>query len=178
MRLLCVSVHQPWASLMAKGLKTVRAASYATRHRGPTGIHACKTRGGATGLAMMDEDVRVAMALADIPHDRFTPDGFSAGTPFGAILAIADLIDCVPAEGAPEQYLEEQRRHGDYTPGRYLWVFRDAKPLSAPLPARGNVAPFYLEIPTTTCQPSPATGAATTSSGRGRQSARKMSSAV
>lgn len=173
-----MSVHQPWASLMATGLKTTRAAPYATRHRGPTGIHACKTRGGATALAMMDDDVRDAMALAGIPFDRFSTDGFSAGTPFGAILAIAELVDCVRAEDAPDAYLEEQRRHGDYTPGRYLWVFRDAKPLSTPLPARGNVLPFYLEIPTTSSPPPPANGVGATSSGRGRRSARKTSSAV
>lgn len=161
---------------MAHGLKSVRAAPYSTRHRGPTGIHACRKRGGPTQLAMKDTEVIDAMARAGIAFDQFSTDGFPANTPFGAIVGTADLIDCVPVEGASDYYLEDQRRYGDYSPGRYLWVFENARALSTPIPARGNVVPFRLEIPTTSCPPWLATGAAGTTSGKGSKSAKKMSS--
>ncbi len=39
-----LSLHQPWASLIAEGVKTIETRSWATKYRGPLGIHASKRR--------------------------------------------------------------------------------------------------------------------------------------
>ncbi len=39
-----LSLHQPWASLIAEGVKTIETRSRATRYRGPLAIHAAKHR--------------------------------------------------------------------------------------------------------------------------------------
>ncbi len=39
-----LSLHQPWASLIAEGVKTIETRSWATKYRGPLAIHAAKRR--------------------------------------------------------------------------------------------------------------------------------------
>ncbi len=39
-----LSFHQPWASLIAEGVKTIETRSSATKYRGPLAIHASKRR--------------------------------------------------------------------------------------------------------------------------------------
>lgn len=41
MLLTCLSVHQPWANLIAQGTKTIEVRAWPTKHRGPLGI--CST---------------------------------------------------------------------------------------------------------------------------------------
>lgn len=147
MKTLCISVHQPWASLIAHGLKGAKAAPCRIRHRGLVGIHACRTRGGQTRDALMDEDLRAGMALAGIPHDPLSPEGFSVGTPFGVVVGTAELYGCVAVGDAEPEVLEDLRRYGDYGPGSHVWLFRDARPLAEPYPARGNIVPWREDLP-------------------------------
>ena len=56
--------------------------------------------------------------------------------PLGAVVATAELVDCVRTEDTGTPTLE--RRLGDWTPGRWAWELADVRPLEEPLPARGK----------------------------------------
>lgn len=113
-----LTLHQPWASLIATGAKTLETRSWPTRYRGPLAIHAAKTAvGGAVG------DYYVEPWFDDVRHvddcycepDGITPE-YSRGArrswvltangrpllwqlPLGAIVATCQLVDAVPMVG-------------------------------------------------------------------------------
>lgn len=126
-----LTLHQPWASLIALGVKTIETRSWVTNYRGPLAIHA----GRQTPMAGALGDFRVwcesgAVWWLDGRHgdpgsNRYWP------LTFGAVIAICELVDVVPIEHAtPDPY-------GDFTPGRYAWLLDDIVPLDEPVPARG-----------------------------------------
>lgn len=114
MRIL--TIHQPFASLIASGAKLVENRSWPTRYRGPLLIHAGKSR---QWLDRCDE--RPAGEL-----------------PFGAVVAVADLVDVVTIEalraGAPGVTDLRGHRHAF---GPLCWVLRNARPLRRPIPWTG-----------------------------------------
>lgn len=60
--------------------------------------------------------------------------------PRGAIIAVVDMVDYIPAEVMREWMLwvgPNEAGFGDYTPGRWAWRFRSVRPLSTPIPCRG-----------------------------------------
>jgi ASCH domain-containing protein len=62
-----LSIHQPWASLIASGKKTVEVRSWTTRHRGPLLICATKRPHG-------NDPVGVAVAIVNLLDvRRFSP---------------------------------------------------------------------------------------------------------
>lgn len=107
-----LTIRQPWASLIAEGVKTIETRSWATKHRGPLAIHASKRRpedwsvggwwvGGGPALGRgvpsflwgplgsggCDVD-GACMGHAPVEHAR--------PLPLSAIVATANLRDCVP----------------------------------------------------------------------------------
>jgi hypothetical protein len=121
-----ISLWQPWASLMAEGLKTIETRSWATGYRGSLAIHAAK-RSLTVEERMLIQDWRNARLL-----------GWEwAGTslPFGAILAVVDLVDCVPAGNIVPNELNAA--FGNFAPGRWAWITRNCHRLPIPFPCRG-----------------------------------------
>jgi hypothetical protein len=66
--------------------------------------------------------------------------------PFGAIIGQVTLVDVVrvdqlPLSGAAINHLSlEERAFGDYTNGRYAWLFEEAIQFSRPVPIFGNLS--------------------------------------
>ncbi len=79
-----MSVREPWARCIAVGKKTVENRGRATTHRGLVAIHTSKTPDYAA-----TRDGRVLRALGLDPL---------LGAALGAVIAVADLTDCHPAE--------------------------------------------------------------------------------
>lgn len=136
-----ITVHQPWATLIAQGRKTLEARARPTSYRGPLAIHA--------GLAV-HEGAREAVALCEEQGEipRYT-------YPAGALVAVVELVDCRPWRtgtladlcadlDAQEGALFElpatlaEGREALRGKGAWLWVLRDARPLPRPLPCRGQ----------------------------------------
>lgn len=99
-----LTLHQPWASLIERGVKTIETRPWGTRYRGTVLIHAgkskqCRRNGG---LRVGAYEVRpfgtTGMALEGpgLPPFRSVPrlEGFTL--PIGAVVAVAELVDCVP----------------------------------------------------------------------------------
>lgn len=125
-----ITIHQPWASLIALGEKTIETRSWPTRYRGPIAIHAGKlTRERA-------ED-----CLEDPYRELLVKHGLKAigDLPWGAVVAVATLADCVRMTGhmyEPASVMEHEL--GWFAPGRYAWHLSDVVLLPTPVPARGK----------------------------------------
>jgi hypothetical protein len=86
-----LTLWQPWASLVAIGAKAIETRSWATKYRGPLAIHAAKRPIVLGSDPLWYGDYNVAQGGTWL-HGP----GLDAPMPFGAIVATAQLVDCVP----------------------------------------------------------------------------------
>lgn len=125
--LTCITLHQPWASLIVAGLKGYETRSWPTRHRGRLGIHAGRT----VDRAALDAYADIFRTHADLLP---APDAL----PTGCIVGTAELVACLACSAALERRLTVlERRVGNFAAGRYAWQLRDRETLAQPIPARG-----------------------------------------
>jgi hypothetical protein len=148
----CLTLTQPWATLVAIGAKQIETRSWRTSHRGPLAIHAAAgvgSLGGKRGFQDLcdTEPFRSVLAIAGIQS--------AADLPLGCVLATCTLVSVVPTrqmtngsscwwdgpDGRRYAYTlsDQERAFGDYTAGRFAWLLADVVALSAPVPARGSL---------------------------------------
>lgn len=118
-----LTIHQPYAELIARGDKLVENRTWQTRYRGSIAIHAGKSRDWlALGPSGEFDDV----------HDIHIND-----MPMGEIVAVWSLIDCVHIADLPRQH-PSLAGHA-HAHGPYCWVFDyNTAPVRAAVPARGK----------------------------------------
>ena len=131
-----LSLWQPWASLMAAGLKTIETRDWPTRYRGPLAIHAAKRPLSGEEKALL----YIWACKGMIPAAWLD----SEPLPYGAILAVANLVDCARVENVSPGRLDEA--FGNYAPGRWAWITRNLRALPHPIPYRG--AQGLFDVPT------------------------------
>lgn len=119
-----LTLYQPWASLMAMGVKKNETRPRRTNHRGPLAIHAAKSV----------VDVQAFFRFKAEGHFR----GFNLkDLPLWAVVAIVDVKDCI-------KITEENRPQGpelifgDYTPGRFMYRTELVKVFKKPIPMSGK----------------------------------------
>jgi hypothetical protein len=114
-----ISLTQPWASLVAVGLKRFETRSWDTTYRGDLAIHATK---GPT-----DED-----ALQRIC--RSIPEASGLSLPHGVVLAVARLAACDEMTQAIVWSTDDRELAvGDWRPGRFALDLADVRTLREPL---------------------------------------------
>lgn len=97
-----LTLHQPWASLVARGVKTIETRSWSTRHRGPLAIHAGSTWGTHWLEWMSPDDWRcnaldeTGVHLDEDSNGSTWVRAHRRGLPLGAVLATCTLSDIVP----------------------------------------------------------------------------------
>ncbi len=143
----CISLTQPWASLVILGHKGVETRSWRTKHRGPLLIHASR------------KFPAEAQALCNVEPFRTALQGAAPSSlPLGQVLGSVLLLDCVPTndfllDSAPPLPGDESRPRltrkelafGDYSPGRFGWLLEQPTPLVVPLTWKGHLNLF--EVP-------------------------------
>jgi hypothetical protein len=147
-----ISLWEPWAGAIPAGLKHIETRSWATNYRGRIAIHAAKTRKGLTIIHPFKNDMMLCFKSKGITDLN--------GLPLGAVVATADLIDCIEI---PEDvlglivlngevvkkeisFIDDEILFGDYTPGRYAWILENIKPLETPIPAKGYQGLWNFEF--------------------------------
>lgn len=136
-----LTLHQPFASAIACGLKRIEIRSWQTSYRGPLLIH-----GGRrwTRAEVADHRRLIAAAAAELGEDDPRVRDFAHLVPLGCAVAVADLWACTPTgQIAHDQpwilaLSGLERACGDYSAGRFGWRLRDALRLREPLPCRGS----------------------------------------
>src|SRR5262245_14012160 len=131
----CLSVMQPWASLILHGHKQYETRTWATGHRGWLALHACRS------------ESREAVWLTQSPLSLDLPRPFyrfGADLPRGVLLGVVELEDCVPTS-ALLNLTTRERVFGDFRPGRFASRLARPRLLDEPIPFPGRQGVF--EIP-------------------------------
>ncbi len=156
-----LTMHQPWATLLALGEKTIETRSWDTKHRGLVAIHAGKK---------IDRSVWKLPEFRDVLLDRddpITPQNIQTG----GVIALLGLVRTVPTgEGLDARGLlavprfktgcgvsrrepsgktrgilawnnpaadRRDRAFGDLSPGRFAWMFSGGDILAETVPCKG-----------------------------------------
>lgn len=116
-----LTILQPWAEMIARGVKRVENRTWRTPHRGPIAIHVGKS------LIWMDRE-----NAAEWPERYGVALPQAGELTFGAIIAVAELVDCVRVEDLPD----DLRGHA-WAFGPWCWVLRDVRRVE-PVPCMGK----------------------------------------
>jgi hypothetical protein len=161
-----ITIWQPWATLIELGVKRIETRSWATKYRGPIAIHAA-ARMPASGM-VGDYYVRgfgrtgLALEGPGLPKFRSAPRLQGHLIPRGAVVAIADLVGCIPTERLMFHETVEidgkdfgpmpgllgkhgyvavesnQRPYGDFTWGRFAWMLENIRSVDPHVRAKGR----------------------------------------
>lgn len=139
-----LTLTQPWATLVAIGAKRIETRSWRALYRGPLAIHASKAFPEEARELCWEPAFRAAIEPTGdyIDYTRYsdlTPDDMEHyyAMPRGVIVAVVDLVDCVPTTDLAVE--EPERSFGNYEPGRWAWLLTNLRrmPDGKAIPARG-----------------------------------------
>jgi hypothetical protein len=138
-RLPAVTVWQPWAWLIAAGIKQVETRDWAPAYRGPIVIHAAAVpKERAAEFQAQCADVEDTLALLDLP-------GLPERLPVGGAVAIADLVEVLESRGhGDDRFSEVDHELGNLAAGRMGWVFGEVRPLCPAVRVRGDRGLWYI----------------------------------
>ncbi len=119
----CLSLWQPWATLVAIGAKTFETRSWNTEYRGPLLIHAAKNTSELNSVRRYPfSDVLL--------HAGYEKAG---DLPLGICVALCDLVTVCPVELVRDQLDSWQRAFGDYRDGRFAWKLANIRRIHSPV---------------------------------------------
>jgi len=135
-----ITIHQPWASLIALGEKRFETRGWRTKHRGQIAIHAARR-------VDKEEFMNPVINAALQKHGILSVEDL----PTGEVIAIADLVDClavghlawdcralVGEKGTRYlQIVSNEYRFGWYDAGRYAWEMENVRQIT-PVEAKGQ----------------------------------------
>lgn len=126
-----ITLWEPWATLVAHGLKHYETRSWSTPFRGELAIHAAKRPAVPSELNPVIWD-----ALNGIGYYKLSE------LPYGNVIGIATMIDCVPAGQALRnmkflKIAETEVHFGDFSFGRFAWEFSKVTRIGD-VPAKGT----------------------------------------
>lgn len=124
-----ISLWQPWASAIVLGLKSVETRDWETKYRGPILIHAAKTW------------QRSQRDFADYEH---SVGRLPERVPLGALLGVAELVNCAATDEIEFLLDPIERRYGDYTAGRFGWQLADVRRFVEPIGFTGRQGFFNV----------------------------------
>lgn len=133
----CITIWQPWATLIALGEKKFETRSWATQHRDAIAIHAGKK-------------VDKAICQKEPFRSILAKHGYTADTlPTGSVVAVCRLADCLEVTESsggmvmlesPLQSIvisDLEKAFGLFELGRFAWELADVRRLPKPIPAKG-----------------------------------------
>lgn len=151
-----LTLHQPWATLMAIGAKSIETRSWSTPYRGLLAIHASSR--WSMALASMNE--RIARDLFDLgwcDHARVlfgnTADVLDPGLLLnpaycrGRIVCIVYLHAVYPITIEYQVPPRPECDHGDFSTGRYAWHTQLVHRFDDPPRAIGRRQLWEWEVP-------------------------------
>jgi len=113
----CLSVRQPWASLLVSGIKDVENRTWETKYRGKLLIHASSKKYYSEDVFALPYEWRNAL-FNGVTTGAFP---FQDKTPYSAIIGYVTLVDCV--EGYDSIWSQEG----------FNWVMKDAYIFDKPI---------------------------------------------
>lgn len=130
--LTCLSVRQPWASLLLSGEDWCENRSWMTDYRGPLWIHAAGK-----------------VETAECERWGIDPRGLMTSAVLGGVelLDIRDVDDLDAALPALMKAHHLNRQTGpEFIVGDYCWIVGSPRQLKTPVPAKGKLGLWRLEV--------------------------------
>lgn len=124
-----LTIHAPWAPLIAICEKKYETRSWKTNYRGPIAIHCSRSMGYlylCNERLFMDVLRRHDFEIEDINEMR------------GHVIAVAELTDCIEVPSLPLTIPGQEIAFGDWRSGRFAWKLANVKKLETPIPAVGK----------------------------------------
>lgn len=123
----CISMHQPWASLLVAGIKTVEGRSWSTTYRGPLWI--------ASTVKKCDT---AAADRARLEYATYTgsTEGFPTSFPSASLLGLVDVRNCL-ARDEWQRCVQRGDLKDERNDSSFLFVCDCPRQLTIPLPVRG-----------------------------------------
>ena len=131
-----LTIHQPWATALATGMKRFETRPRKTAHRGPIAIHAGKTfnEDGFAQVRHLPFHENLVLPLSR----RWVALLEASDFPTGAVIAVGELTDCLLMDDALIAAQSPQELSlGDWQPGRYAYQYDNVRPVG-PLAASGK----------------------------------------
>jgi len=127
-----ITLHQPYAGLVALGLKRYETRTWGTSYRGEIAICAA---------ALWTPAVREnALRLSQLANRRELAD-----PPLGVVVALAELTECREMLlGAEEDVSGLEVAVGNWKAGNYAWRLENVRDLAEPMPIKGRQGLFRL----------------------------------
>lgn len=148
-----VTIIQPWATLVALGVKTLETRSWATKHRGPLAIHAGQK---VDKEACLRDPIRRVLQEHGINDWRDLVTGvviakvnlndvWSIDRPYGDKGLVERLSIDTGWTNVWGGYMPDEYHFGDYSDGRFAWQLDDVVQLQEPVPAKGQLSLWNWE---------------------------------
>ncbi|KAM3877415.1 activating signal cointegrator 1 [Diretmus argenteus] len=128
----CLSMHQPWASLLVKGIKRVEGRTWYTSHRGRLWIAAAAKTPTPQEIAEVEGTYRHIYNRAP----RFPKD-----YPTGCLLGCINMTDCL----SQEQYREQFPDTCEESASPFVFICTNPQELLVKFPMKGKHKIWKLE---------------------------------
>ncbi|KAJ0054341.1 hypothetical protein Pint_03540 [Pistacia integerrima] len=135
----CLTMHQPWASLLVYGIKRIEGRSWPAPIRGRLWIHAASKVPEEATIKAMEDFYREIYALNGITDLKF-PQNY----PVSRLLGCVEVVGCVKCEEAANwEVLPEGVRLEAQTD--FCWLCENPQKLLVPFEMRGYQGVYNLE---------------------------------
>ena len=137
-KIKAISLHQPYASLIAMGLKKFETRSWRTNYRGKLVI--CASLKNTKQQQFSYEDLASSFGL------ELTVPPWSS-LPLGMAIAVCDLTDCIEMT---DEFISEQSEQeqlcGHWETGCFAWKLENVQPLPQSLPIKGKQGLWNISL--------------------------------
>lgn len=135
----CLTMHQPWASLLVHGIKRVEGRSWPSPIRGRLWIHAAGKIPDPSTIKAMEDFYREIYAVNGITDLKF-PEHY----PISRLLGCVEVVGCIKCEelASWEELPEGVRLEGQTD---FCWLCEQPQKLIVPFEMRGYQGVYNLE---------------------------------
>lgn len=128
-----LTIYQPYASLLAHGVKRYETRGWATHYTGAIAIHAGVNKSSIKRLIDAPKIGLTAVKVAAI--ETICPMSEITKLPMGKILAVGKLVGCFPTDAVKVEKTELS--FGDWQFGRWAWQIDNVRLLPVPIEFKG-----------------------------------------
>ncbi|XP_077570030.1 activating signal cointegrator 1 [Stigmatopora nigra] len=128
----CLSMHQPWASLLVKGIKSVEGRTWYTAHRGRIWIAA------AAKIPTPGEIAQVEAMYSSIYKKELK---FPSNYPTGCLLGCVNITDCL----SQDQFREQFPSMCEESASPFVFICTNPQELLVKFPMKGKHKIWRLE---------------------------------
>lgn len=134
---LCLSMHQPWASLLVAGIKRLEGRDWYTTHRGRLWIASTAKPCTQDTIASLEQSYKM------IRNDENLQ--FPQSYPTGCLLGCVEVMDCLTQEQWSQLSGDSNTENAECSDSSYVWVCENPRQLDFQFPVIGQPKIWKLQ---------------------------------